>query len=145
MTHTLITDEKKIISIIADTWEGDDEFFDKYAVNETPELSVADTTEKVLAFTKAYNAKFYSLTENGRLLGYINVATELGLLYSFGLKKTYRTKKYKEEFLSIIYGLFPNGQVAVSLYKKNTRAINFFIKNGFEENKEECVTLIKNI
>ncbi len=137
-----ITHTEEIKKAIQETWEGDDTFFEKYAVNATEELSIKDTTEKVLACIEEYGGEFYVLSEAGKNIGYINIAPKLNMLFSFGLKRDYRTEENKRKFLLIIDSLFPEGQIAVSLYKKNTRAINFFLNNGYEE--QECITLIKN-
>ncbi len=142
MTHTQVTNKEEIARIIRETWNSDEVFFEKYAVNETKEKSINDTTEKVLSFIESYNAEFYLLMDGLELAGYVNVSPNMNMLFSFGLKKEYRTKENKEAFLSIIDILLPNGQIVVSLYKKNTRAVNFFLNNGYEE--QECITLVKS-
>ncbi len=145
MTHELITDKEKIKKILQDTWESDLDFFDKLSVFETPELSIKDTTDKICSFVDSdYDGRFYVLMNGCYEIGYIVTSTKINLLFSFGIKKEFRNDNNKKYFFKVIDTIFPKGQVAVSVFKKNLRAVNFFKKYGYEEIKEETTTLVKN-
>ena len=146
MTHTQIINENQIRSIINEVWNDDDYFFSNLAVNETKELSIKDTSDKVVSFLNGeYDAAFYSIKNDNNTIGYIVVAPKINVLFSFGIKVNFRNKENKRDFISLIDSFFTNGQIVLSLYKKNQRAIDFFIKNGYEKIKDESVTLIKTL
>ncbi len=143
-THTVITNEDEIKQIIRAAWSSDKDFFKEYSVYDSMEESINDTTARVLSFMQAYEGCFISLNNtSGEIIGYLVISVSMRILFSFAMVKAHRTKENKSKFINVIEELFGPGQIAVSLYKKNIRSLNFFKQNGYEE--QECVTLIKTI
>jgi len=142
MTKTIITDEERIKSIIRETFEGDVNQR-QYFIWKTHEDSIKDTFEKNKEARDLYSSHFYELTaEDGRLLGFINIIPSLNMLFSFGLKQEERTEENKRYFIQAIEEAIPNGDIACSLYSKNTRGIRFLENNGFSR-QENTITLVK--
>lgn len=75
----------------------------------------------------------YLVYWNDVLIGFTCISIMVDLLYSFGINVEYRNRVVVREWLSkvqdIIFKQAPH--MNVLLYSKNTRAINFFRKNGF--------------
>lgn len=71
-------------------------------------------------------------TDKKHLIGFTVVNTEVApVLYSFGIRSEYRTRKNLTAWLGSVEQLLGRFYI-VPLYNKNTRAIKFFEKNGFK-------------
>lgn len=108
-------------------------------MEELIETNVANTIE--LAKTK--EVKCYGLFLEDTPIGFTVISERL--LYSFGINLYCRQKEVKAIWLSWLRRVFDNNFV-VCLYSKNTRAINYFQRNRFEEfsNDGNIIYLITN-
>lgn len=71
-------------------------------------------------------------TDKKHLMGFTVVNTEVApILYSFGIRSEYRTRKNLMAWLGSVERLLGKLYI-VPLYNKNTRAIRFFERNGFK-------------
>lgn len=95
-------------------------------MEELIETNVANTVE--LAKTK--EVKCYGMFLEQTPIGFTVLSEKL--LYSFGINVFCRQKEVKTIWLNWLRRVFDNNFV-VCLYSKNTRAINYFLKNNFEE------------
>ena len=144
MTHTHITDKERIKTIIRETFEGDNDLFNKFHfINDDTEAALLDTFFKIEELIDGHNSRFYALTNDNtdEIIGYINIAPEINVFNSFGLKKTHRSEKTKKEMMNVVESFFKNGIIICGLYNKNTRAIDFLKKNGYQQ--QEHITLVK--
>lgn len=142
-TYEQVIDVDEIKRIIEITFSGDDKLFGKYhIINDDIEASLVDTVSKVTGMVSQYGALFYKIVLENEVIGYINIAPQLNLLHSFGIKKEARCIKSKDYLVKLIDKLFENSKgVCCPLYSKNDRAIRFLVANGFEN--QNIVTLIK--
>lgn len=152
---TKIIDEKEIESIITETYEGDEMLFQKYHyINSGAKDSIADTVSKIKNAVYLFFCDFYRIDDNsGCAVGYLVVMKDAKTLFSFGLNINKRTKENKELMLQHA-GELLGSEYFMYLYNKNTRAIQYLLKNGFtvfreirEDEKDqnsELVTILKN-
>lgn len=106
------------------------EYSDYSTMEELIQTNVANTVE--LAKTK--EVKCYGMFLEQTPIGFTVISEKM--LYSFGINKYCRQIEIKTSWLNWLNRVFDNNFV-VCLYRKNTRAINFFLKNGFEEFNED--------
>jgi hypothetical protein len=121
---------------------GDNAFVEKYHFQDkTIEDLVMNNVINIYELTKQMPVKCYSIYWESKPIGFTVVAK--GLLYSFGIKKEYRTKQITLTWLDWVKGLLAYDFV-VCLFPENTRAINFFTRNGLTIGKttKENVTLM---
>lgn len=98
-----------------------------------------DSTMNDLIFNTVKNIEELAQTKEVKCYGMFLEQTPIGftviaekLLYSFGINVYCRNKEVKAVWVNWIKRVFDNNFV-VCLYRENTRAINFFLKNGLEE------------
>ena len=122
-----ISDLREYVAI---AFKEDVDLLNKYSsyssMEELIETNVTNTNE--LAKTK--DVKCYGMFLEQTVIGFTVIADNL--LYSFGINKYCREKSVKDIWLNWLKRLFDNNFV-VCLYRGNTRAINFFLKNGLEK------------
>ena len=107
---------------------------DDYFIYDGPGAIEHTFTQNCYAID-AYDGEFYQLlSEDGVLQGFINIVPCWGILFSFGIKPEFRTGENRDAFIAIAEQLIP-GDITISLYDKNTRAIRFFERYGFELEK----------
>jgi len=112
------------------------EYSDYSTMEELIQTNVANTVE--LAKTK--EVKCYGMFLEQTPIGFTVLSEKM--LYSFGINIYCRQKDIKTGWLNWLNSVFDNNFV-VCLYRKNTRAINYFLKNGFEEfNKDDKVVYL---
>ena len=88
MTHTRIEDKVKIRQIIFETFNGDQDLFDKFHfINNDIDAAIENTFFKIQELIDNYGSEFYAMYIGSDLVGYINVAPEINTFHSFGLKK----------------------------------------------------------
>lgn len=59
----------------------------------------------------------------------------INILFSFGIRHTYRTPEVKDGWLQYVSKLFNGERYQVGLWAKNHRAISFFEKRGFNNKR----------
>ena len=146
----LIPVEKdEIKSLITLAFEGDNELLDIY--HKLAPATLEECVNNTFAFINE-NKDFYNedmlcfkVTVNGIEVGYtITIKNETfpNELYSFGIKKEFRTWEITSQWLNKINELLGLPYYMV-LWSKNTRAINFFERNGFiSEERNDLKKLI---
>lgn len=97
-----------------------------YSVEELIQAQVNNTIELL----KTKEVKCYGVFLDDTPVGFTVVAERL--LYSFGINVYCRQAPIVLEWYKWIRSYF-NDNFLVVLYRENTRAINFFIRNGMEE------------
>lgn len=128
---------------------GDDDLLNKYAIVngslEDVAKHVYGIIKEVAKQSKDYRVYKVRQTSEGYStdIGYTTMLIdEVNMLHSFGIIKILRNKKYLVEWLAEVRKILNKGYF-VSLYRKNERAINFFLKNNFIVDEE--MTKIINI
>lgn len=122
-------DIAEIEKYVAIGFEGDNELVEKYHFSEkTLPETVDKNVSNINEMNKLYPLECYSVEVEGNPIGF----TVLGksLLYSFGINKNYRAKEILIEWVEEIKRRLE--VFIVCLYAENTRAINFFEKNGMQ-------------
>lgn len=78
------------------------------------------------------DVEFYTVIENDKLIGYFGKEVAIGnvkYLTGFFINPEYRTKDYTSKFWNLIKDTM-SGRFYCGLYKKNTPAIDFIVKNS---------------
>lgn len=118
-------------------FDGDEELLELYKLREpdgTLEDLVADNILNAIDFAKENDVKCFSLNIDGIGIGFTVLSKDF--LYSFGINIYCRDKETVLDW----FGWVKKGLGAdfrVVLYKENTRAINFFLRNGMEVFNED--------
>lgn len=117
-------------------FEGDDKLLNEYHISPgTLDHCVNDTMKFINENADFYGSdiKFYSITLYGASIGFtiaINNENIPNELYSFGINIDQRTEEVRQKWLQEVEKLLQKPYYIV-LWSKNTRAINFFERNGF--------------
>ncbi len=117
-------------------FEGDTELLEKYHVSPGDlEHCVEHTLLAIEGNFRHFNEKmeFYAIISNNEIAGYtVIIRHEFGIdeLYSFGVNMKYRTKNVLISWVCCT-GAKIRGPFYIVLWSKNTRAIDFFERNGF--------------
>jgi hypothetical protein len=117
-------------------FEGDEKLLNKYHISPgTLEHCVDDTMKFINENADFYkeDIEFYSVTLYGASIGYTIVIKNdprPNELYSFGINIEQRTEEIRKVWLSEVEKIIGKPYYIV-LWSKNTRAINFFERNGF--------------
>jgi formylmethanofuran dehydrogenase subunit B len=144
-----IVKEEDYEQIVRDTFEDDYKLFEWYHyITGDKDKALNDTIQKIVNFkTEAPNSeyKFFAVKQEDIVIGYFSIANNK-ILHSFGLHINSRTKQNLNDFVRLIKE--QNIELCM-LYSKNTRAINFLIKNGFVfqnevEFESDKITILKN-
>lgn len=126
-------------------FEGDADLIDRYhLVNGDLMQCVYSTYDKIMELGRiGGELSCYALfQEEFGPIGYM-VTTPENMLYSFGINIEYRTAAIVMDWWQQVKKML-NNEFAVPLWKKNERAINFFLRNGMEIGYEgaDHITLI---
>lgn len=140
-------DRSQLKELITFAFEGDNDLLDKYHISPG---SLEHCVNHTFTFIDK-NKDFYQsdmhifsvgiqIDEEYKTIGYtITITNETNPheLYSFGIRKEYRIKEIKEAWLIAIDEVIPP-PYSIVLWSVNTRAIDFFRRNGFyvEERNE---------
>lgn len=117
-------------------FEGDDKLLEQYHVSPgTLEHCVQHTMGFIEENVNHYkeDIKFFAVIVGEAEVGYTIIIENENLpneLYSFGINKKYRSEEVKTEWLKKLTDIFKTPYYIV-LWSKNSRAINFFERNGF--------------
>jgi hypothetical protein len=134
--------------IVRNTFEDDYELFDFYHYITGDKIkALNDTIHKIVNFKNEVpnaNYEFFAVKKEDDVIGYFSIANNK-ILHSFGLHINSRTKQNLNDFIRLI----KEQKVELCmLFSKNTRAINFLIKNGFVfqneiEYESDKITILK--
>lgn len=129
-------DRDKLKELVTFSFEGDSDLLDKYHISPgTLEHCVEHTFTFIDKNKDFYKGDMYyaAVCLDGEEIGYtVFVANEKAPneLYSFGIRKEYRTKDILQSWLRVV-GTTLGLPYYIILWDKNTRAIDFFGKNDF--------------
>lgn len=132
----------ELTPIIAFTYEGDNDLFDKYHPAKSDKFgSIESTVEMIEDISKQYKCSFYKVMLGDKIIGYFVTWKEF--LYSFAINIHYRKKEILIAYWQKIKDVLGR-RFQTMLYTENSRAIAFLLRNGMKINKQEknVVTLI---
>ncbi len=125
-----------IETLVRHSFKGDAKLFDTYHILSDTELNcVKDTVNKIKDCSEKLPIQLYSVNTNNKTIGYLVISKENKILYSFGLRKEFRTKEIKADWFNKIVLMMPDFKCY--LWNKNTRAIEFLKRCGMATEKEE--------
>lgn len=95
----------------------------------------------ILDHSNEYAMKCYKVVKDeAQDIGFaVIIEKPVPVLLSFGISIMNRTKDVLLQWLDELRKIFNNDSFGVGLWSKNTRAINFFLRNGFEIGQESSV------
>lgn len=122
-------------------FNNDEELKDYHVVPGTFKEMSKHTYNSIIDNGKGIDIEYYKilLRDNGKIkaIGFSVICRKpMRMLLSLGVNVKFRTKEILIEWLSKLEELFGD-KYGVGLWKQNTRAIEFFKKNGFVNNKED--------
>lgn len=125
-------------------FQDDQELIDKFHKINGDLVKCVDSTVGFIQFhSKHYVLRYYAVFFNSIPIGFTVISIVSRLLYSFGLNINYRTKQNVSTWFNMTKQLLPNGMTCI-LWSKNSRAINFLIRNGLKiSSKENELTVLK--
>lgn len=146
MKFVRLYDDNELYEAIVISFSNDYDLIKKYHVIEgTLVECVTDTYLKIREASEMYPMEWYKVLVKGRVVGYCIMCQTYSFLYSFGINMQYRNRMELEDFFSQVKKYFGQG-FTCGLWAKNTRAIDFLIKNGMQiyESDESAVHLKYN-
>lgn len=118
-------------------FEGDEAIYDYYDPNVPVvnlEEIVRDVSRKIKAVQVTDFLQNWGIFEREKLIGYS--VTGENFLFSFGVNIHYRKREFLQQWWKQIKQLMKH-DFAVLLYSRNSRAIEYLLKNDCEIEKEE--------
>lgn len=113
----------------------DEDLITKYHFqDETMEELIVNNVKNIVELSKTKEVKLYGIFLEDTPIGFTVICEKL--LFSFGINVYCRQGAVVQEWVHWLKKTF-NGHFMVCLYRENTRAINFFLRNGCEEFSEE--------
>jgi hypothetical protein len=124
--------------IINELYSSDVDFVEKYNLGEG--LTIDDQVSKSIeTLSNTPDLSVFSITKDGELIAYFGkqIFHEYQFLTGFFIKKEFRNRSFVEYFFSVLKSYFKDSFYCI-LHYKNSRAINFILKNGelIESNQE---------
>src|SRR6516165_2661666 len=138
MVKLIPTDFEYLSAYVQWAFEGDNELLEHYHISPGPLEHCVGHTMKFIEDNLAYygnDIKFFAVAKDNVTIGYTVVIKNQKVpneLYSFGINKNYRDKETLMEWLEVIEEELKSPYYMI-LWAKNTRAIEFFKRNGFDE------------
>jgi hypothetical protein len=113
-----------------------------HLVNGSLEDCINSTMTEIGRVDAKEALQYYAVRWNNDPIGFTVVGDRF--LLSFGLSIFYRTKEIIGQWWELVCSCLKDGFVTW-IFKKNTRAINFLVKNGMEEIEDRgtYITLIR--
>ncbi len=113
-------------------FKGDDKLFDTYhVVNGALTQSVNDTFERIINTAKEFTCEWYNVIKNDAVIGFCVMSKAYNVLYSFGIGIEHRAAEVLAPWFEIIAKELGD-HFTCTLWAKNTRAIDYLIRNGME-------------
>jgi len=120
-----------LLEYVSIAFKEDKDFIMKYHFQDaTMEDLILNNIKNILELAKTKDVKCYGLFLEQTPIGFTVICEKL--LFSFGINVYCRQESIKTVWLNWLKRVFNNDFIVV-LYRENTRAINFFLKNGMEE------------
>lgn len=142
----MIKEIKLSYSLIEDNFKLDKELIEKYHIEEGNDYKKCSlrTYNDLIETTDKNSFKLYGVYQDDQLIGFFG--TEFNnYINTIFVKPEYRNKECMKLFTNYIIDVVGK-EFYTALYKKNTRAINFYIKLGgkiMKELKEHNAVIIK--
>jgi len=125
-------------------FDGDNELVEKFhKADKTLEETIAGNIKNINELAGKIDLKCFVVYWGDNEIGFFVMAYHNSMLYSFGINKKYRVKNILLDWWGSIKALV--GEYLICpLNSENTRAINFFVRNGMQvlERDKSIVTLI---
>lgn len=113
----------------------DEDLITKYHLQDaTMQELILNNVKNIEELAKTKEVKCYGVFLEDQAIGFSVISEQL--LYSFGINVYCRQKEIVLNWLKGIKKIMKDNFV-VCLYRENTRAINFFLRNGLEEFSED--------
>ncbi len=121
---------KEAISV---AFNGDDELKDYHiSPSDNYQDMINHTYDTISTIDKSLGVKYYAIVYEGKTIGFTCTIPAHNWVYSFGIDPKYRNKNVLLDWLKTVERLI-GGDVFIYLYSINSRAINFFEKNGYHK------------
>ena len=122
---------------------GDEDFFNSMHNIKGSAAECVEDTCKVIVDThlKHFPVQLYSVVKGGQTIGYTAINTGYGILYSFGIRKAFRTKETVDKWFEQVVNQMP--EFVCYLRNQNIRAIKALQKRGMEFVSENDYTVLK--
>ncbi len=109
----------------------DEDLINKYHFQDKTMIDlIINNVNNIEELAKTKQVKCYGIYLEGQSIGFTVIAEKL--LYSFGINVYCRQAPIVMAWFNGLRKIFKDNFV-VCLYRENTRAINFFLRNGLEE------------
>lgn len=134
--------KEAIKNCIEIAFNGDVELLESLHISPgTLEHCVDHTFSLIIANDKICkgDVKYYAVSKDENIVGYSVVIVNpkyTNELYSFGININYRTKEIVQQWLGLIEELL-GLPFYIILWSKNKRALDFFKKNGFDQDMSD--------
>ena len=137
--------------IIRAAWEADESLVNEWHIKagEGLESCVKDTLDVLSNDVDKTTFHLYAVKDGDKEIGFFGkeLVDEKPFLTTFYIYPDYRTKDCKEEFLKLIFSELGD-EFVTAVYAKNTRALNWFIRNGADflgevNNENGSIVLMK--
>lgn len=141
MIFEKIESKDKLYRGVAISFWGDDALINQYHKVETKRYQdcVEDTYNTILDSTEALPLEWYLVRhDNNEIIGYCIASKAYNFLYSFGINKNYRNSEVLSTWFNKVAELLQD-HFASALWAKNTRAIDFLVKNGMKIFEEDNI------
>lgn len=143
--NTFATKDKGVLRrCIEIAFEDDDKLVSDYhIIGVTYEDCVDDTYARIINESKLSKLDWHILCSNENyIIGFLVLSLEHNILYSFGIN-IHNRKKYSQELFEKVCELTENS-FSCGLYTKNTRAIEYLLRNGMVIVRiDEDITILK--
>lgn len=128
---TLIEIDKDVLRpCVVSAFDGDAELLSRYHIIQgTLNECVSDTLDRIEQVSKTNKLKYFSVTMESAVIGFTVIGD--AFLLSFGIKERYRVRAVVMEWWKLVCEELDN-EFVTWIFKKNTRAISFLLKNGME-------------
>lgn len=122
---------KDISEYVAIALKEDTDLITRYHFQDlTMQELIENNIKNINELAKTKEVKCYGLFLEDTPIGFTVLCEKM--LYSFGINLYCRQTEIKAHWMKWLRKVFDNNFV-VCLYRENTRAINFFLRNGLEE------------
>jgi hypothetical protein len=131
MVRSVKISRPQLTKLVQISFEGDKELVDTYHVRSgiNLEVCVNSTLHTIEDTSRLYDLKYFKVLKDSKPIGFH--VTGKDFLYSFGININWRKKDILIQWWNFICKELNNNFMCM-LYIKNTRAINFLIRNGME-------------
>jgi len=126
----------ELLELVSIALKEDEDLINKYHFQDSnTEEMILNNLKNIDELAQTKEVKLYGIYTNDTPIGFSVISEKL--LYSFGINVYCRQSAIVLEWLKWLKEIVFKEGFMVCLYKENTRAINFFLRNGLEELSED--------